>query len=294
MADEAVRRSGQESSAFCGKLQHSLSEALAGMTIYDIARPATRTLLAEYKCLITALKQDSQSYAGSNGLAAGLLALPDLLWDDGMDSLSMILTSLDSGQAGGDDASAAEMARPISWLTQAQYKHMAAISAVPGRDPDNAGRTSQPDNKARDLLLKLGMPPDAATRCYSRLMWAPAQMRVVKFAVRPCFRWQLETYLRGELHSAGLVCAIPRVLPPVMPCWGTINASTDEAMDFIRASAALGRFAWRGVSIARLDSKHGGQEVGGWSFMDGEFFYGVKGRQVTETGDGQVRAVVLL
>ncbi|KAK9825770.1 hypothetical protein WJX74_006440 [Apatococcus lobatus] len=284
MADESMQRSGKESSTLCGHMQHSLAEALSGMSIYNMARPATQTLLADYKCLVSSLKQDWQSSKTGNGMAAGVLTMPELLWDDGLFSLSKILEGLHPEEPG----SSSELARPITLLTQAEVDCMAAYSAVPGRNPEFAERTGQPDNQVRDMLLELGMPPDAATRCCTRLMRDTAQVEVVKSVVRPCFRWQLETYMRCEFGSADLVCAVPRTLPPVAPCWGKINASTDGATDFISATAALGRYAWSGVSIASFETDAGGQEVGGWSFMDERFFSGEQGRQVTGDGDGQI------
>ncbi len=116
MADESLGRSGQESSAFCRQLQQALAEDLSHMSIYDLARPCTQTLLADYKCLISSLKQDWQSSEGSTQLASGVLTLSDLLWDDGLYPLSKILTGLDPQQPG----SSAELAPPISLMTQAQ------------------------------------------------------------------------------------------------------------------------------------------------------------------------------
>ncbi len=169
---------------------------------------------------------------------------------------------------------------------------MAAYSAVPGRNREFAGRTRQPDNIARDLLLELGMPPDAATRCSTKLLRNPAQLGVVKSVVRPCFRWQLEAYMRCELASRELEFPPPQKLAPVEPCWGKINASSDGAKDFIRISTALNRFAWTGVTVASFETEAGGREVGGWSFMDERFFSGECGRQITAAGNGQVSSVL--
>lgn len=279
MADEAVQRAGQESAALCRQIQHSLAEALSKMSMYDMARPATQTLLADHKCLITTLKQDAHPTVSGEGLAAGVLMLPDLLWDDGLAPLSQALAHLDS-DAQGPSADQAGQGISISLMAQDSV--------------DAVGPTSMPDSEARDMLIELGMPSRDATRCSSRLAHDAAKLAKVRAALRPSFRWQLEAYLRSELGSGELVCALPpQELPPVVPCWGTINASSDGARSLIETSNALGRFAWRGVSIASFDSKHGGQEVGGWSFLDEGFFGGTNGKQVTASGEGQVRLVLL-
>ena len=247
-ADEAMQRSGQESSAVGGQIQRSLGEALNGMSIYELACPATQTLLADYKCLITSLKQDPLSSGSGAALAAGVLMLPDLLWKDGLHALSETLRSITPDTIPSQQASEglAELVRPISLMRHSQLEQVAALRAFPGRNPDNLGRTRQPDNSARDLLMELGMAAEDATPCSSSLMQNAAAMSIVTAALRPSFRIQLEAYLHSEFGPDVQVRSQPKQLPPVAPCWGKFNASANETTDFLSASGHAGQICMEG------------------------------------------------
>ncbi|KAK9832295.1 hypothetical protein WJX74_005514 [Apatococcus lobatus] len=68
--------SNQRCCAACKHLQDQVSEALEGATLYDVAQPAVRQLLAQHKCLILSLQQAANGAMTSPGIASELAQSP--------------------------------------------------------------------------------------------------------------------------------------------------------------------------------------------------------------------------
>ena len=269
LADEAMQQPAEQSAALCGRLQEELSRALEGMSLYELALPATRMLLADHKCLIVSLQQLSQPPEARG------TTLDDLMWGDGLKALSETLQCL--LKMPKQEAQQAVISAPA--------EPAEPVDLMPPRT-EGGGARLQPDISGMNLLKQLGMPDAAAARASLKL--SEQDLRNVTTALLPQFGAQLQAYICCELGSDSLICAQLQELPPVFPRWGKFNASADPAKSFIETTNALGKPAWSGVNIASVDGQDGGQQVGGWSFMDENFFYGHDGRQVTEGGHGQV------
>ena len=221
-SQEVEGRHSEQSQAAQQFLHNQVCQALEGASLYDLAQPGVRQVLAQYKYLLLSLNQRALfSEHEGPGLhrLAGPLLVSELFWEDGLQHLSTTLQQL----AANDDSSASitghvcpptralvtidSMDQLLWWCS---YKHT---------DPSSVTFSKIAAVPVQDLLTELGMPMHAAIKSQMQLQGEGLQH--VMEASLPLFRQQVLSYLRSQFGLPNLICAQPlhQDRPNPIPVW---------------------------------------------------------------------------
>ena len=182
------------------------------MTMATLAAPETRTWLAEQRCLLLSLQQQTASdlLAGpapvgplSNSTAirtpAVLVTESDLIWEDGLEQLSAILQRL---QALSSSENFSHCPVTKAYIQLDSIEKIEWWAAFSGRDICSFELNKMPEIAVSDILIALGMSVDTARRARRHLL--PEDLPHLLAALLPAFRTLLMSYLSSVFSRPGL------------------------------------------------------------------------------------------
>lgn len=288
LANQILQLPCEETQTLCKHIQDAVCEALEGLSLYDLALPASQQLLAEHKCLLIGLQKRAFSSVDfgvvEQSKPSHVIMLSALLWENSVSRLSSILQKLLQPEDAADQT--AGEAYELTGSLGVLLKECDPCMTKWTQDRSPSPRSSVPAVARLDLLLELGMPQNAAIRASFRLQ--PDDERHIVSAMDLTSREQLLSYLRSQFSLASLTCASLVPLPPVVPCWVDVDASVvpPDRQEVIKW---LGRDPCTGACIARIDTEARGRQVGGASWVESCAFYGADGKQIETKAQIQVR-----
>lgn len=210
-------------------LQAEVADALDGATLYDLAQPAVRQLLAQHKCLLLSLQQPLNANSASfdrpalmhHQSVAGTFLLPQLTWEDGLQDVSTLLQSLQRVSIDSPDtpASASSFQRLLEAHSGELYNALLysldvlQLDSI-GRfhwwcqfvdtDPSAVQLSSLPSLPVKYLLNELGMPLQAMRA--QAISLNRRQEECLLNTLLPTFSQQLLAYLRHQFSLPHLMC----------------------------------------------------------------------------------------